>query len=162
MFKKANRINSLESVNIYHGNAGGFPTFTKHLPQKMMVLATGCKHNISKSVFLASAAVCLLWESECTLDGTFRLRGGANANCWGQWDIWNSNVFHCRGWMAPNELSSLQQMETEVTYFIFDWVPVSHQTVFLSSSSRFHFMCFRIFRVPDSEKNIRCFYPCLV
>jgi len=60
MFKKANRINSLESVNIYHGNAGGFPTFTKHLPQKMMVLATGCKHDISKSVFWASAAVCLL------------------------------------------------------------------------------------------------------
>ena len=60
---------------------------SQHLPniyhKKMMVLATGCKHDISKNVFLASAAVCLLWESECTLGGTFRLRGGANANCGG-------------------------------------------------------------------------------
>ena len=140
---------------------------SQHLPniyhKKSMVLATGCKHNNSKNVFLARAAVCLLWESECTLGGTFRLRGGANANCrGGQWDILNSNVFHCRGWLAPNEVSSLQQMETEVTYLIFDWVLVSRQTVFFSSSSRFHFMFFRIFRVPDSEKKFRCVYPCLV
>ena len=60
----------------------------------------------------------------------------------GQWDIWNSNVFHCRGWLHPNEVSSLQQMETEVTYLIFDRVLVSRQAVFFSSSSRFHFMLF--------------------
>ena len=69
----------------------------------------------------------------------------------GQGEICNSNVFHCRGWLPPSEVSSLQQVETEVTYFIFDWAPVSHQVVFFSSSS-LHFMCFQIFRVPVSAK----------
>ena len=70
----------------------------------------------------------------------------------GQGDICNSNVYRCRGWLPPNEISSLQQMETVVTYFIFDWVLVSRQTVLFSSSLRFDFMCFWIFRVLVSAK----------
>ena len=72
MFKKANRISSLESVNIYQGNAGGFPTFTKHLPQKIdgsgkWMQTRQVQECLARELvsFLTSAAVC---EMPCCLD----------------------------------------------------------------------------------------------
>ena len=76
----------------------------------------------------------------------------------GQGGICNSNVFHCRGWLAPHEVSSVQQMETEVTYSTFDWVLVRRQTVF-SPARRGVILCFSGFLGYRTQKtkSIRCF-----